>query len=234
MSKKSVCIITPTIGKDTLYQCHNSVLDQTYPTKHLIVVDGPEYIQSVFEIFDQKPVKLFLTDIGHDIFRLPENVGKDGWYGHRVYAAMPYLINEDLIIFLDEDNWIEPNHVEELVKVIEQGYDWSYTLRNIVDVDDNFICHDECESIGHYGAHIDTSAFCVPREILTRGISTGIYGKWGADRQFYNLLKHHYPKYECTNKFTLNYRLGGNDGSVKKEFFLEGNKQTKNFKFPWR
>ena len=50
---------------------------------------------------------------------LQENIGK-GWYGHRVYAACSFLVNADVICYLDEDNWFEPDHVEKMVKKLEE------------------------------------------------------------------------------------------------------------------
>ena len=71
--------------------------------------------------------------------QLEENVGK-GWYGHRVYAACGYLVNADVICYLDEDNWFEPNHVEKLVERIKKGADWAYSLRKIIDREGNYVC----------------------------------------------------------------------------------------------
>jgi hypothetical protein len=125
-----------------------------------------------------------------------------------------------------------------MIEVIEEGYDWAYSLRAISSKEGHWECMDNCESLGKWPTwnspntltlrdpqyHIDTSCFAVPREILVKGIAGAWYGKWGADRQFFKILKQHYPKFGCTNQHTLNYRLSGNAGSVTKEFFLQGNK----------
>ena len=45
-----------------------------------------------------------------------------------------------------------------------------------------------------------------------------------------------YPKYIGTGVHTVAYRLDGNDGSVSKEFFDQGNKfmnDKYNGEFPW-
>jgi hypothetical protein len=63
------------------------------------------------------------------------------------------------------------------------------------------------------------------------------YGQWGADRQFFNAIKKHFPKYACTNDYTVCYRLDGNPNSVTKEFFEQGNEVNEkkyNGKFPWK
>ena len=115
--EKPVTIITPTIGSPKLIDAVNSVSKQTYGNiKHLIVVDGREYAAPVFEQLgqpDRQGTKVVIT---------PENTGKTGgnFYGHRIYAAYPHLLNSDYILFLDEDNWYEPDHVESLVSLAEE------------------------------------------------------------------------------------------------------------------
>ena len=89
-------VITPTTGKDTLKQAMLSVANQTVKTEHLIVEDGDEAHGKLWE--------LALTPNARTM-TLPENVGANNWYGHRVYAAMPLMVNADYILFLDEDNW---------------------------------------------------------------------------------------------------------------------------------
>ncbi len=119
-----VAVVTPTIGSKTLTQCIQSVEEQTYENlTHYIFIDGEkEYGNKIWhQLEDATKVKTI---------RLEENVGK-GWYGHRVYAACSFLVDADVICYLDEDNWIDPNHIEELVKVLQEGNQWAYSLRKI-------------------------------------------------------------------------------------------------------
>ncbi|MFB2922988.1 MULTISPECIES: hypothetical protein [Aerosakkonema] len=51
-----------------------------------------------------------------------------------------------------------------------------------------------------------------------------------------NLIKL-YPNFETTGFYTVNYRVGSTEISVKPEFFIEGNKIIKNKypdEYPWR
>ena len=166
-----------------------------------------------------------------------------GWYGHRVYAACGYLVNADVICYLDEDNWFEPNHVEKLVERIKKGADWAYSLRKIIDREGNYVCDDNCESLGQWpiyfnpdAFHIDTSSFMVKADIA-RKLGAAWYGQWGADRQFFNALKQYFPNYSCSKQYSLNYRLDANPNSVNAEFFEKGNAEnTKQYPngFPWQ
>ena len=49
-SPKSVTVITPTIGSPKLKDAVESVANQTYNCQHLIVVDGPEFLDKVNQI----------------------------------------------------------------------------------------------------------------------------------------------------------------------------------------
>ena len=230
-----VAVVTPTIASEHLAKCIDSVDKQTYEDlTHYIFIDGCQY--------EPKAREILVGSSKTRMIELEENVGK-GWYGHRVYAACSFLVNADIICYLDEDNFLEPNHVESVVKKIQEGNNWVYSLRKVVDKNGKFLCEDNCESLGKWPVyfnpevhHIDTSCFAVRRDVAVR-IGHAWYGQWGADRQFFGALKNHFPKYSCTNQYTTNYRLDGNENSVNEEFFIEGNKinsEKYQGNFPWK
>ena len=230
-----VAVVTPTIASEYLAKCIDSVDRQTYENLiHYIFIDGCQY--------EPKAREILVGSSKTRMIELEENVGK-GWYGHRVYAACSFLVNADVICYLDEDNFFEPNHIETVVKKLQEGNDWVYSLRNIHDKEGKFLCEDNCESLGKWPVyfnpevhHIDTSCFAVRRDVAVR-IGHAWYGQWGADRQFFGALKTHFPKYSCTNQYTTNYRLDGNENSVNEEFFIEGNKinsEKYQGNFPWK
>lgn len=232
-----VAVVTPTIGTPYLSQCVQSVEEQTYDDlTHYIFLDGEkEYGNKIWhQLEDAKRIKTI---------RLEENIGK-GWYGHRVYAASSFLVNADIICYLDEDNWFDRDHIENLVKTInDNNLDWAYSFRKIYDKEGNYICEDNCESLGKWpiyfsddNFHIDTSSFAVKQSVAVN-IGHSWYGQWGADRKFFFNLKKYFPKYDCSLKHSLCYRLDGNPNSVSKEFFDDGNKvnlERYNGSLPWK
>jgi glycosyltransferase involved in cell wall biosynthesis len=242
--EKPVTVITPTIRSPNLKDAIESVKNQTYKCKHLLVVDGEEYWRSACQYVDE------MNTGGATMTVSPENTGKTGgnFYGHRIYAAYPHLLNSDYILFLDEDNWYESNHVETLVKTIEaKNLDFAYSLRQIYDNGRHFRCNDNCESLGKWeifnsrqSPHgkqylIDTSSFCFTREFIQKTCHLWHSG-WGGDRRYFYAVKEH-AKYDTNGKYTLCYRLDGNEGSVTEQFFIEGNKTQENYyegKYPWQ
>jgi len=237
--ERPVTVITPSIGKTDLKDAIRSVANQTYPCKHLIVCDGPQYV----------------TEVKKNVYRdtnwvtSPENTGASGYNGQRIYAAYPHLVNSDYIAFLDEDNWYAPDHIESLVATIEQkNLDFAFSLRGVYSQTGEYICNDECESLGkwpiflsrrsHYGDQflIDTSSYLFKKEFIHKTCHLWHTGPWGEDRRYLYAVKDH-AKFDTNGKYTLCYRLGGNPNSVSEQFFIEGNKTQEQYyggNYPWR
>jgi len=250
--EKSVVVITPTIGLPELSSCVKSVSKQTYTNiHHLLVVDGPEYFDTVME--NTYP------EGSETINVCPFNTGAQGMYGHRIYAAYPHLINSDYIAFLDEDNWYDPTHIESLVNCIEENdLEWAHSLRkvyltqksmpNVPLGEDRFLAYDNCEAIGRepiWFTHqigkpdylVDTSTYLFKTEVLQKYCHLWHSG-WGADRRFFNLIKHR-TKYDTTGEHTLNYRLPNMQKAYGGDisFFTRGNEYISNLhngRLPWK
>lgn len=246
-----VIVITPSVGTDFLIKAVDSVLKQTYlNVKHLIVADGQEYeaaIRGKINLHFPEDDRIIVTST-------PYNTGAGGWNGQRIYAAYPHLLTQDYILFLDEDNWYEPDHVRSLVDVIERrNYDWAYSLRNVYTKDEKFVDKDCCESTGVWPIYwsldkpekekqyiIDTSSYCYKRDFIKNTCHLWHNGIWGEDRRYYHavtqIMKH--INFGTTGLHTLNYRL---DDDIDRKygninFFSEGNKIVKQHyggEYPW-
>lgn len=235
---KSAVVIVPTTGAGTLAKTISSLAEQSYTNlTALIVVDGKEHRSAVDKVLVKHQ-----SNLEKQVVYLSDNVGANGFYGHRVYAAFSHLINHDYVFFLDQDNWFDPNHVFSMINKLEETEsDWIYSLRSIVNKNGDFLLLDDCESLGKWEAwtktnHIDTNCYCLKREVAV-AIAGAWHGGWGQDRVVFQALRQYFPKFQCTGEYTLNYRLDGNAGSVSKEFFEHGNAEMVKLygeNFPWR
>ena len=195
-------VITPTIGTKHVQQAIDSVKNQTIPTEHLIVCDGR--VDNEFKVYANGKTIL-----------LPENTGHDGYNGHRIYAAFPMLTDADYILFLDEDNWFEPEHVERLVNFIqERDLQWAYSLRNIVNQQGEFVTADNCESLGKWPSvfapnhhFVDTNCYCFKRKYLMRHSYKFFGDSFFMDRLFYGDMEKALPEFDCNGEHTINYRV---------------------------
>ncbi len=231
-------IVIAATGSDELAKAVDSALLQTQPnTQVWVVIDGPQFTDAVNTVI--APYRNYVK-----ILQLPENTGANGFYGHRIYAAASHLINTDYVLYLDQDNWFDIDHVATQVAAIESnGWQWGHSLRKIVDKNGTHLCLDDCESLGRWPIYlsndhhlVDTSSFCIKREVIVQIGSVWHWG-WGGDRRFLSAISQHFPQWGTTGKYTLNYRLDGNPNSVNKEFFDNGNRimyERYNGNYPWR
>lgn len=228
----SSVVIIPTTGAFTLRRAVESVLAQTVKATPYVVCDGTEF---------EADARAALQGLDAPLCVLPRNVGADGFYGHRVYAAFAHLVDEQYVLFLDQDNFFAPEHVAQCTDLIAaHRLQWCHSLRNVCDAAGNFLMRDDCESLGKWPAFteahlIDTSSYCIRREVLLQSAHVW-HGKWGQDRVFAQVMMRNFAAFDCTGGYTMQYCLGGNPGSVTKEFFDQGNAQMLlRYKrgFPW-
>jgi glycosyltransferase involved in cell wall biosynthesis len=222
-----VTIVTPTTGNPLLRHALDGVARQTYsPIQHLVVIDGAERAAAARAIIGDRPV---------DILELPHATGKDRFNGHRIYGASPFLASGELIAFLDEDNWPEPDHIMSLVDVLAKGNDWAYSFRRIVLPDGLFVCNDDCESLGkwpsvHGGEDylVDVNCYLLPKTLAVTCAPVW-YRKAGdpnvmeVDRALTRLLREKAAGYDGSYKYTMNYRTGNTGLSVTADFFIKSN-----------
>jgi len=235
--KPLVTVITPTTGAPCVRQALDSVKNQTYDNiQHLVVVDG------------QPKGRVIAREYPHiDLVDLPYATGKDQYNGHRIYGAMTYIANGEFLCFLDEDNWYEPNHIETLVDVISKGNKWAYSLRKIVSQEGEYICNDDCESLGKWTSvindkFIDVNCFMIPKAAAL-GFSPYWYRRARhpqeqpeVDRILSPFMMQNLPEFDTNGQYTINYRVASRGDSVQAEFFLKGNEMMNkqyNGELPW-
>ena len=240
----SVSVITPTTGMDTLAQAIKSV--STQDADHIVVIDGVKFAERAIKI---------ITEHEHPRLRLiilPENTGNPQrhynpeyngrFYGHRIYGAMAGLVNTDHIMFLDEDNWYEPNHVESMVSLIKNhNLEWAYSLRKVVDGEGNFICDDNCDSLGVFPNYmnipfVDMNCYCFGVGTLLKIVDIFQIPSYHCDRAVFKravAICSDYDKFGGTGKHTVNYRVT-KEGQA--DWFIKGNKRMQEIYniFPWR
>lgn len=218
---KTVAVVTATTGRKELERTIESVKAQTYPCKHYVFFDG---CMSTIE-----------DDTLH-VCELPVRTGGNGMMNGGVVAASAYLVEEDMMCWLDDDNWFEPNHVESLVEAKgDKPYAWS--LRQLRNVDGSFFANDDFESVGHHSGFIDLNCYLMDRMVAVQ-IAPLWYRTTGelmvGDRFVYQALKENGIANAGSGLYTLNYRL--NEKRDLRAWFFEGNiKSRANHPdgFPW-
>lgn len=237
--KPLVTVITPTTGSLQLYDALKSINRQTYSNiEHIVVVDGPQYSKAVNGMIEGSQSLLL---------QLPYNTGHSQYNGHRIYGAMSYIANGDYLCFLDQDNWYDDNHIESLIDVIQQGNDWAYSLRKIVSQEGEYICNDDCESLGKWKSvlndnFVDVNCFMIPK---MSAIQFSPYWYRRArhpqeqpevDRILSAFMMQTQPKFDTNGQYSVNYRVASRADSVQDNFFIKGNEamnKIMNGEKPW-
>jgi hypothetical protein len=164
-------VITPTIGTeiDLTLRCIESVRGQA---NHWVVLDGP--IEPI--------ARTQLYDSGASIIELPENTGQNRYYGHRIFAGFGYLVNTPHIMFIDQDNWLEPDAIAKM-ELLMSTHSVVTCRRKIWDsLGQNLIGLDDFESVPEHFHDTNTMMFKTDMYRTNLKDGWGYFG-WGADRQ---------------------------------------------------
>ena len=220
---RSVAVITATTGRDTLKKAAESVAAQTYPCQHYVFWDGVE-------------PNVELPEKAYSI-KLPIATGANKMMNGGICAAAAFLVKEDYICFLDDDNWFEPNHVESLMSVIGDNV-YAYSLRNLIDSDGSFYCRDDGEAIGHYGDLVDVNCYMFHRHLATQ-LAPCWYHTNGevmvGDRVVWDTLIKNKVPYAASGKYTVNYMISSRF-NMKGYFFLKNIQKRAQYPdgYPWQ
>jgi len=247
--KPLVTVITATTGNPLLNKCIESVRNQTWGNvQHLVTIDGPERSAKAYEIIGGLP-EYKKDGYRLDVIDLPYSIGKDRWNGHRIYGSGTFVADGDFLIFLDDDNDLDPTHIQDCYDVIQKGNDWAFSFRKIVDNQHNFLCEDNCESLGKWPSilhpqdyFVDVNCYFLPRLLAVSMVPVWYCrfrepGQPEIDRKMMHFLRQVAPKYDTTYKYTVNYTVGNSGLSVQREFFDRGNAEMlkrNNGVFPWK
>lgn len=251
---QSAVVITPTIGRSQLKRCVESVSEQNYPNvRHLVVCDGPSYFNDVRKICDSATRRV----ADFDCICLPQNTGLNRYNGYRICSAFSFLVNEDVVFFLDDDNWYESDHVTSCIAAMQQyDTDWSYGLRTICNSTGDFLLFDDCDSLGFwkrsasylgpvdnleekFATYLSSYPFLVDMNCfgIRRGTLVQIAGiLLDGDGAFSNYLVRNVAG-ACTGKRSVNYRVPKRLEKIKIEYFASGNERMRILYkelFPWK
>ena len=151
---------------------------------HWIVADGPVRCDGGEKIISRSAAY-------HGCWRidLPENTGQGKYFGHRIYAAFGYLVNTPYIMFLDEDNWLEPDAIPRMEEMLNRHPDAVAVTcrRKVWDKDLNVIGYDDFESIP--GSFYDTSTVMYRTDAYRTHLKDAwAFVQFGADRAISELM----------------------------------------------
>ncbi len=200
----NVYCITPVFDPNIEYLKQNieSVRNQTHKkVKHILVLDGPQAKSKINALYN-------LTDI--EIIELSEP--------HRDYGDTPRYIGTvsafqrgaDAVFWLDDDNWLEPNHVEQMIDDLSSEKPIATCQRNICNLEGEVmgLCF-ETDAF----KFVDTNCYMIHKD--ARRIANvwwemesnmHIFG----DKVLYSTIRKNNIRFRHYNTPTVNYRTNFN------------------------
>ena len=152
--KTDVSVVLVTICRKTLYRAVRSVFGQDFEgTIHLLVGADVEmfgdFNEIMGELMAECPANITLTGISLGYSTSARHGGvHSSWYGGSLRTALSFLSTSELVTYLDDDDWYEPQHLRLLYQAI-QGHAWAFTLSNYADPNtDTILGVDTQESVG--------------------------------------------------------------------------------------
>jgi hypothetical protein len=191
-----IAVVTPYFCEDLgiLKRCHESVLAQTYPSRHIMIADGLP--RKEIDDWDGEHVRL---DHPHaDCGDTPRAAG-----GERALS-----LGYDVIAYLDADNSFRPRHLESMVRccyatnasVIFSGRTLHFPnglMLPEVDPEDS-------------RTHIDTSCLLLRGDARTMASAWLVYPRQLAcvgDRLVVRMLRSRGLAFACTGALTVRYTI---------------------------
>ncbi len=222
-------MVVVTVCRKSLYRAIRSVFHQDFQgTIHLLVGADVElygdFNEILGELMTECPAHITLTGISLGYSTSARHGGvHSSWYGGSLRTALSFLSSSELVAYLDDDDWYEPQHLRLLFDAI-QNKDWAFSLSNYADPNtDEVLGMDTLESLGpnkgvfkkSFGGFVRPSALLINKVRLSHILHLWSISPYpsgdGEDRLiFKELLKHR--KYGQTGAPTVNCALDPADG----------------------
>jgi tetratricopeptide (TPR) repeat protein/ADP-heptose:LPS heptosyltransferase len=179
-------------------------------------------------------IKIIWLNLGYSTSKRHGGV-HDCYFGGSLRSALSMLANSELVMYLDDDDWLHCNHISNVMKVIDNN-SWAFAYSIYSDSNKGIgICIDELESVGvdkgifakSHGGFVRPSGLLINKIKLMHILylwSCSPYDSGdGEDRLIFEKLR--LEPHACTNIPSVYYSLDRKDGmhSVRIEFIKSKN-----------
>src|SRR5580658_4063782 len=151
--KCDVAVVVPTICRDSLIRAVHSVYRQNYSGSIQVLVgvdfDPQNRSRQLRKTLDDAPDNVMLTwlDLRYSTSKRHGGV-HDSLFGGSLRSALTLLANAEIVVYLDDDDWLHPDHIAQVLAAIE-GKKWAFAYSIYADGNTaQGLCADEIESVG--------------------------------------------------------------------------------------
>lgn len=204
----SAAVIMPTIGRSTVIDAVTSIYKQVQVDRVQLLI-GVDVANADFadlvQLLRQAPAHVdpYLFYPGYSTSARHGGLSPAFDRGN-LRTILSYLANSRYLTYLDDDNWIAPNHLRSMLDATE-GKEWCFSYRWFVEPKERVpLCVDTWESVGpglgifndKFGGWTDPNTIMPDKlacEPVLRWWGLPIQGDTGAmsaDRNVFNWLRH--------------------------------------------
>jgi hypothetical protein len=202
-----VAVVLQTTGRVTLAQAVQSVYSQDISGRIQVLIGIDKWQDDKTDLIDRiaarspAHVEVSVLDLGYSTSKRNGGIYSNA-YGGALRTILTYMANSQYIAYLDDDNWLAPNHLSSLIEAI-RGKAWAFSRRRFVEAKSGTeLCDDTWESVGpgqgvygtSAGGFVDTSSFLIDKLACHYAIPAWSESPYrhgaGEDRNFFSKIKH--------------------------------------------
>jgi hypothetical protein len=240
--RHDLAVVMTTVGRASLLRAVRSVFSQRFsgPMQILIGVDTdltgqvPD-MRATLEAECPGHISLLWLDPGYSTSRRHGGV-HDCCFGGSLRAVLTLLADAPITMYLDDDDWLLPDHVASLIPAME-GKLWAFAYSWFCDGQTGEqICVDEIESVGvgrgvftkRFGGFVRPSGMAIDSLALLKYLYLWSCSPFpagdGVDRLIFDRLSRH--PVGCTEQATVCYTLDPKDDidSIRRAYIAEKGK----------
>jgi hypothetical protein len=151
--KHDVAVVVPTICRDSLIRAVRSIYRQNYSGRMQVLVgvdfDPENRSGQLRKALDDAPDNVVLTwlDLHYSTSKRHGGV-HDCHFGGSMRSALTLLANAEIVVYLDDDDWLHPDHIAQVLVAIRRKK-WAFAYSIYADGNTaEGLCADEIESVG--------------------------------------------------------------------------------------
>ena len=220
-------VVIPTVLRPSLLRAVRSVYRQRLDgrVQLLIGVDRPLGSRELLRAIAEERLDFVDVDVldpGYSTARANGGLYSCA-FGGSLRSALTLLANARHVAYLDDDNWIGPDHLAVLLETVA-GAAWAWCRRWMVDPrTERPICIDEWESVGpdagvfnlRFGGFVDTNCLMIDKlachHVLPEWAVSTFENGGGEDRRVFDALRRNHTG-RGTRRATTYYVVNESDG----------------------
>jgi hypothetical protein len=225
--KHDVAVVMPTVCRDSLIRAVQSIYRQNYSGRIQVLVgvdfDPENRSAQIRKALADTPENVTLTwlDLNYSTSKRHGGV-HDCYFGGSLRSALTLLANAEIVMYLDDDDWLHPDHIAQVLAAIK-GKKWAFAYSIYADGNTaEGLCTDEIESVGvdqgvyseMFGGFVRPSGLAIDKMQLLHLVHLWSCSPFpsgdGEDRLMFDRLR--VEEHACTGNATVYCALDPKDG----------------------